>query len=73
MRRALTSVLLNTAEASGVRGGSRRQRFLTACGSSMEVRAGLDAADALGYIEPVEPACADLHDKIIATLYKLSH
>jgi four helix bundle protein len=52
LRRASTSVLLNIGEADGVCGGNRRLRFETARGSSPAVVACLDAAAALGYVEP---------------------
>ena len=52
LRRASTSVLLNLGEADGVCDGNRRLRFETARGSSSEVIACLDAAAALGYVEP---------------------
>jgi four helix bundle protein len=52
LRRASTSVLLNLGEADGVCDGNRRLRFETARGSSSEVVACLDAAAALGYVEP---------------------
>ena len=54
MRRALTSVVLNTAEASGSSGGIRRERYRSALGSAKETKAGLDVATALGYIEADE-------------------
>jgi four helix bundle protein len=50
LRRAATSVVLNMGEASGSFGGTRRERYRSAYGSICEVRAGLDAADALGYV-----------------------
>lgn len=37
-------------EASGSFGGTRRERYRSALGSLREVRAGLDAAEALGYL-----------------------
>ena len=71
-RRAAASIALNTAEAGGVRGGSRRLRFSTALGSAKEVRACLEVAVALGYIEPLSEATDDRMDKVIATLFKLA-
>jgi four helix bundle protein len=50
MRSALTSVILNLGEGMGSHGGTRRERYRSALGSAMETRAGLDAAEALGYI-----------------------
>ncbi len=51
VRRAATSVILNMGEASGSYGGTRRERYRSALGSLSEVRAGLDAAEALGYLD----------------------
>ena len=48
-RRAAASIALNVAEASGVRGGNRRTRILTALGSAREVEAVFDLGEALGY------------------------
>ena len=50
LRRAATSVVLNMGEASGSYGGTRRERYRSALGSLCEVRAGLEAAEALGYL-----------------------
>ena len=68
MRRAVTSVVLNLGEGSGSSGGTRRERYRNALGSARETRAGLDAAVALGYVEPFE---SDL-PLVINTLYKLT-
>jgi len=68
MRRALASMVLNTGEASGSSGGTRRERYRSARGSAQESQSGLDAAVALGYVEPVE---TDL-PLIVNTLYKLA-
>ena len=72
LRRAATSVLLNIAEASGVSGGNRRMRYLTALGSAKETRACLHAAEALGYIGGLNESVVDGLDRIIATLVKVS-
>ena len=67
MRRALASMVLNVGEGSGSNGGTRRERYRTARGSAQESQSGIDAAVALGYIDPVD---TDL-PLIINTLYKL--
>ena len=72
LRRAASSVALNAAEASGVRGGSRRQRHATALGSAMEVRACFDVAVALGYITTIDAKATDELDHVVATLFKLT-
>ena len=71
-RRAAASVLLNLAEGAGLRGGHARERFGTSLGSAMEVRACLDAAEALGYFDGLGQREADRLDKIIATLWRLA-
>ena len=73
LRRAETSVLLNLAESDGVHGGNRTQRRRTALGSIYEVRAVLDAAVSLGYVD--EGAGAEalaLADRVGAMLYRLT-
>ena len=72
LRRAATSVPLNVSEGAYVQGGNSRTRFHTALGSAAEVRACLDVAEALGYIESVDAATRDKIDRIIATLHKLT-
>src|SRR5690606_36754506 len=51
LRRAITSVALNLAEADGNEAGNRRNRLATALGSIREVRAGLRVAVAFGYVD----------------------
>ncbi len=72
MRRAGSSIVLNTAEAVGVSGGNRRQRFQTALGSNQEIRACLDVAEAWRYVGAVDPMLRDRFDRIAATLYRLA-
>ncbi|HEY1954771.1 MAG TPA: four helix bundle protein [Polyangiaceae bacterium] len=71
-RRAASSIALNTAEAYGCTGGNERMRFRSALGSTHEVKACLDVAEALGYIDPVDPRLRDAIDRIAATLYRLA-
>jgi four helix bundle protein len=52
LRRALSSVALNIAEASGNQAGNARLRYETARGSLYEGRAALRVAVAWGYITP---------------------
>jgi four helix bundle protein len=70
LRRAATSMLLNVAEGSGSRAGTRRQRYHDALGSARESAACLDAADALGYCA-LDAAVRDRLDRIVATLTKV--
>ena len=72
LRRAATSVQLNVAEGSGVGGGNRRQRYLSALGSARETRACLHASEALGYVEGLGGSTMDRLDKVIATLVKVT-
>jgi four helix bundle protein len=71
LRRAATSVLLNLAEGTGCRAGTRRQRYHDALGSARESAACLDAADALGYCA-IDPALRDRLERIAATLTNLT-
>jgi len=71
LRRASTSVLLNIAEGSGCRAGTRRQRYHDALGSTEETAACLDAANALGYCA-VDARMRDALGRIAATLTKIT-
>ena len=71
IRRAGSSMALNTAEGMGVSGGNVRLRFRTALGSTREVLAGLDVAEVFGYVE-VGPQLRDDLDRIAATLFRLT-
>jgi four helix bundle protein len=70
LRRALSSVSLNIAEADGSRGGNRIARFSTALGSTREARAALRVAVAWGYVTDVDAGDAIL-DRIAAMLHRL--
>ena len=70
-RRAASSIALNTAEAYGCVGGNERLRFRTALGSAQEVKACLDVAVALAYVEE-DVVLRDRFDRIAATLYRLA-
>ena len=47
-------------------------RFRTALGSTHEVKACLDVAEALGYVDSVDDRLRDAFDRIAATLYRLA-
>jgi four helix bundle protein len=68
MRKALASMVLNTGEASGSSGGTRRERYRNALGSARETSAGLDVAVAPGYVESMTSEL----ELVTNTLYKLS-
>ena len=73
LRRAATSIPLNLHEGAYSQGGNSRARFYTALGSAAEVRACLDVAEALGYIDNVDAGLRDRLDQIVATLHRLAH
>ena len=72
MRRALQSVVLNTAEGMGSRGGNRRVRYHSALGSMREVVACVDIGAVLGYIDKPSPLVANRFAHVIGTLVKLT-
>ena len=72
LRRAATSIPLNLHEGAYSQGRNTRARFHTALGSAAEVRACLDVAEALGYLDGVDPGLRDTLDRVIATLYRLA-
>ena len=55
LRRSCTSVPLNVAEGSGLRGGRRRLSYEYALGSARETLANLEVAEAIGYLPSIEP------------------
>ena len=72
LRRAASSIALNTAEAIGSVGGNERMRFRTALGSTQEVRACLDVAEVFDHVETIDEVLRDRLDRIAATLYRLT-
>ena len=68
LRRAASSVALNTAEGSGSHGGTRLARYRTALGSARETGACLDVAVALGYVERVDGELLVQLDQVRAML-----
>lgn len=73
LRRSSMSVLLNEAEGSGGRGGTRRARYDDALGSARETLAGLEGAAAAGYIRAVRTDTRRRFDAIIGTLVRILH
>jgi four helix bundle protein len=71
LRRAASSIALNTAEGSGSKGGIRNARYRTAYGSAKETRACLDVAEALGYCRVDDEVRGELN-RICTALWKLS-
>jgi four helix bundle protein len=70
IKRALSSIALNTAEARWRDNGNGRQRFETAMGSANESHGCLRTADAFGYVE-VDAKHLDTLDRIARSLNKL--
>ena len=71
LRRAVTSVPLNLAEGMHSRGKNRTTRYHAAMGSVREVLACFEVAEALGYINEIEPDIVNRHRQILGTLVKL--
>ncbi len=72
LRRALSSVPLNTAEGSYSRGRNRHARYHTALGSAAEAKACLEVASAFGYIEPLPQDVVNTFAHVIGTLHHLA-
>ena len=72
LSRAATSIPLNLHEGAYSQGRNTRARFHTALGSAAEVRACLDVAEALGYLDGVDPGLRDTLDRVVANLYRLA-
>ena len=72
LRRAATSIPLNLHEGAYSQGGNSRARFYSALGSAAEVRACLDVAEALGYLDTIDDELRDKLDQIVATLHRLA-
>ena len=69
-----TSMVLNIGEAQYSDPGNQRARLYTAAGSAGEVRVGLEAAIALGYLTVGEAEEADSRlDSVLAQLYCIQH
>ena len=71
LRRAATSVPLNLHEGAYSQGRNERARWHNALGSAAEIKACLDVAEALGYVEKLDDTLMDELDRIVATLYRL--
>jgi four helix bundle protein len=71
LRRALASMVLNTAEGQQQRGGKGANRFDDAMGSTDESRACNQTGDALGYLVADPELIAEAR-RIAKVLFKLS-
>ena len=72
LRRAASSVPLNLNEGAYSQGGHVRARFHNALASAAEVRACLDVAEAMGYLDHVDPELRNTLDRIVATVHRLA-
>jgi four helix bundle protein len=70
MRRAASSVALNTAEGMYSRGKNRAARYHNALGSMQETLACIQVGEALGYVR-VDDGLVDRIRKITGTLVRL--
>jgi len=74
LRRALSSVALNVAEGRRRAGQDRLHLWRVAAGSANEVCAGLQVADAWGYVGGARLAeLFALCDRVLAMLWRLTH
>ena len=71
LRRAAASVALNTAEGMGNTAGHKRQRYQSALGSAREVRACVDVAKAMRYVNDIDAMTIDRMAHVPATLIRL--
>jgi four helix bundle protein len=72
LERALISVSLNLAEGSYSRGKNRQVRYQSAAASAREALACFETAEALGWLEPLEPQRVALFHRVIGTLVRLA-
>ena len=72
LRRSSSSVPLNIAEGSHSHKGNRLARYSTAMGSANEARSALQVATAVGLLA-ADQKLEDRLDKIVATLWRLTH
>ena len=69
--RALISIPLNVAEGTYSRGRNRLARYQSAAGSAREALACLETAEALGWVEPLQPELTTKFRHVIGTLVSL--
>src|ERR1044071_189157 len=72
LRRASTSVALNTAEGMYARGRSRQACYNIALREMRESYAALEVSVLLHYLPPLEAKLGDRIQRILGTLYRLS-
>ena len=72
MRRAASSVVLNTAKGSGSFGKMRTDRYRTALGSARETLASLRVAEAWGYVDGLPDGLLPSLNRVIGTLVRVA-
>lgn len=72
MRRAASSVVLNTAEGSGSFGRMRTARYRTALGSARETLACLRVAEAWGYVDGLPEHLLPTMNRVVGTLVRVA-
>ena len=72
IHRAASSVVLNLAEGQRSGGGNIVRHFALAHGSASEVRAGLDLAEAWGWLDDTCELRITI-DRLLALLWRLTH
>jgi four helix bundle protein len=70
--RAATCIVLNLGEGQRSRGGNIRRHYDLAHGSASEVRAGLDLAEAWGWLADTSELRITV-DRLLALLWRLTH
>ena len=73
LERSLVSIPLNLAEGAYSRGRNRQARYHSALGSAREALACFETAEALGWVEPLDPELVADFDHVIGTLVRLVH
>ena len=71
LERALISIPLNLAEGAYSRGKNRQARYQSAAASAREALACFETAEALGWMQPLEPELGALFHRVIGTLVRL--
>ena len=71
LERALVSIPLNVAKRAYSRKKNRQARYHSALGSTREVLACFETAQALGFIEALQPSLLAHFDHVIGTLVRL--
>jgi four helix bundle protein len=69
--RALISIPLNVSEGAYSRGKNRQVRFQSAAASAREALSCWEAAQAFGWVGPLEPEVLALFRQVIGTLVRL--